>query len=250
MRRQKTTRNTGRMALRGACAAALCLLIGAAAGAQPQGAAVSLDHVVAAVNNRPILASDIVDLIQLSILEPNESILTPQRALDELINVTLIQQQIRQQDAQDVEAQPAEIETRLNEIRSSLPACVRANCTTADGWKRFLDTHQLTEQRVRIYVKFRSEILNFIELRFRSGIIVDDNEIQSYYRERLLPQYRAGETPPALESVSKRIQEILLEQRVNELFDVWMNNLRQEGGVEVLDPAYETAAKAMREASQ
>lgn len=245
MQRQWTMQNIGLAALH-------LLLIGAAAGAQTQSAPVSLDHVVAAVNDRPILASDIADQVQLSILEPTEGVLTPQRALEELISQALIQQQIRQKEALAVEAQPAEIDARLKEIRSTLPACVHAACATADGWKSFLDAHQLTERRVRSYLKFRIEILNFIEQRFRAGISLDDEEIQNYYREHLLPQYRTGETPPALESVSKRIQEILLEQRVNDLFDVWLNNLRQEGDVELLDPAYGAAnsAKAPREASQ
>lgn len=252
MRQRKTMRNTVRSGRRVAYWTVLCLLIGAAAGVHPQSASTSLDHVVAAVNNRPILASDITDQIQLSVLEPEEGALTPQRALEELISQALVQQQIRQQEALAIEAHPGEIETRLNEIRSSLPSCVRAGCASANGWNRFLDERQLTERRVRAYLKFRIEILNFIEQRFRAGISLDDEEVQSYYREHLLPQYRAGEKPPTLESVSKLIQEILLEQRVNDLFDDWLNNLRQEGDVEILDPSYEAAdsTKAPREANQ
>jgi len=45
-----------------------------------------------------------------------------------------------------------------------------------------------------------------------------------------------------LDQVAPRIQEILLQQRVNLLFDEWLNNLRKQGEVEVLDPALETPA--------
>ena len=41
--------------------------------------------------------------------------------------------------------------------------------------------------------------------------------------------------------VSSRIEEILLQQRVNELLDNWLSNLRKQGQIEVLDPALETA---------
>jgi len=41
----------------------------------------------------------------------------------------------------------------------------------------------------------------------------------------------------ALDKVSPRIQEILLQQQVNELFDNWLTDLRRQGDVEVLDPS-------------
>ena len=60
-------------------------------------------------------------------------------------------------------------------------------------------------------------------------------------QETLLPQYPAGEKPPPLQQVSSRIEEILLQQQVNTMFDSWLANLRKQGQIEVLDPALETA---------
>ncbi len=59
------------------------------------------------------------------------------------------------------------------------------------------------------------EILSFIELRFQQGIRITPDEIETYYTGTLLPQYPAGEKPPPLQQVSSRIEEILLQQRVN-----------------------------------
>ena len=87
----------------------------------------------------------------------------------------------------------------------------------------------------------RLEVLSFIELRFRQGIRISPEEIEAYYKDTLLPQYPVGETPPPLQQVSSRIEEILLQQRVNALFDTWLENLRKQGQIEVLDPALETA---------
>jgi hypothetical protein len=85
------------------------------------------------------------------------------------------------------------------------------------------------------------QILGFIEMRFRQGIQIPPAEIERYYRETLLPQFRAGEKLPTLESVAPRIQEILLQRQVNTLFDDWLKNLRQQGDIEVLDPALEAS---------
>ena len=37
--------------------------------------------------------------------------------------------------------------------------------------------------------------------------------------------------------MAPRIEEILLEQQVNVMFGTWLDNLRKQGDVEVLDPA-------------
>lgn len=247
MARTTAMRRAAAKARRGArlvFALAVFAALGGAARAQqsPSAAPVVLDHVAAVVNNQAILASEIDDEMRLEVLEPNSGGLTPRLALEELIGRALIEQQIREENAQIAEPSASEIETRLQEIRSRLPACVRANCASAEGWKSFLAAHGLTEARVEAYLKYRMQILSFIEQRFRQGILIGDGEIESYYREQLLPQYRAGDTAPPLQDVSKRIEEILLQQQVNALFDDWLNRLRKEGEVEVTDPAYETPA--------
>jgi peptidyl-prolyl cis-trans isomerase SurA len=206
-------------------------------------APVVLDRVVAVVNKHAILASDIDDEIRLSVLDPNlvgEGALTPPRALDQLINRALIEQQIREQDMQAIAPSQDEVNTRLEQIRGQLPACVRENCATDAGWKAFLAAHGLTPERVESYLRYRLEILSFIEQRFRQGIQISPQQIQSYYHDILLPQYAPGETVPPLDQVAPRIQEILLEKQVNVLFDAWLKNLREQGDVEVLDPSLES----------
>jgi hypothetical protein len=208
--------------------------------AQDQPAPAVLDSVVAVVNNQAILASDIDDEMRLSLLDPGRGgmgVLTRTRALDQLIGRALIQQQIRQEDAQAAEPSSAEVGTRLSEIRKELPACVRQDCASDAGWKNFLTAHQLTEDEVKTYLRYRLEILRFIEQRFRQGISISRQEIETYYRDTLLPQYAKGEATPPLDKVSSRIEEILLQQRVNVLFDDWLGNLRKQGDIEVLDPA-------------
>jgi hypothetical protein len=214
---------------------------------QPAQPVVLLDRVVAVVNNRAILASDVDEEIQLAVLDPGwtgTSALTPGLALERLISRALIQQQIRQEDAQAAEPSQSEVDARLQEIRKELPACVRLNCTSEDGWKAFLATHGLTPDRVESYLRYRIEILRFIEQRFRQGIRISPEDIETYYRKTLVPQYAEGEAIPPLDKVSPRIEEILLEQQVNVLFDDWLRNLRKQGDVKVLDPALETPETA------
>jgi hypothetical protein len=221
-----------------------CLTYGLAQVPPPAHALV-LDSVVAVVNRQAILASDVDEEMRLAVLDPGQAglgVLTRQRALEQLISRALIQQQIRQEDAQAAEPSQADVDARLAEIRKELPACVHRNCASDEGWKAFLAAHALTPQRVEDYLRYRLEILSFIEHRFRQGIRISPDEIEKYYRETLVPEYAAGETIPPLEKVSPRIEEILLQRQVNALFDDWLTNLRKQGEVEVLDPSLEAPA--------
>ncbi len=227
------------------CVGMMAIWLAAASGhcqTAPPVHPVVLDRVVAVVNNQAILASDLDDEVRLAVLDPGRAglgAISPQLALEQLISRALIQQQIRQEDAQATEPSQTEIDARLAEIRKQVPACVHFNCASDQGWDAFLVTHGLTPNRVQSYLRRRIQILRFIEERFRQGIRISPEEIGSYYRKTLLPQYAPGETIPPLDTVAPRIEEILLQRQVNALFDDWLNSLRKQGDVEVLDPTLE-----------
>jgi len=219
----------------------------------PASTPVVLDRVVAVVNNRAILWSDVTDALHLAALEPrrnDEEAPNARSALEQLISRMLIQQQIRQEDADAMEPAKKDVQDRLAELRKELPACVHMDCATDAGWKAFLEAHELTEQQAETYQRRRMEILAFIERRFRQGIRISQEEIEAYYRDSLLPQFAKGEKAPALKDVAPRIEEILLQQQVSAMFTAWLENLRKQGDVEILDPALEPAAAAPPTASE
>ena len=225
-------------------AALLFFAFGAlSAGSQERdGSRVVLDRVVAVVNSRAILVSELNDEMRVSILEQDNGGRgreTPQDALQRLIERTLIRQQIREEEERSLVPTEDEVSKRLGELRKRLPVCVHADCASDAGWNEFLAAHGLTQQRVESYLRNRIEILKFIEIRFRQGIHISPEQIEAYYRETLSPQYPPGRPVPALNQVSARIEEILLQRQVNALFSDWLDNLRKQGDIEVLDPSLE-----------
>jgi len=212
---------------------------------------VVLDRAVAVVNKHVILESDLHGEMRISILEPNGGLEpntggepTPQQALQQalerLISRNLIEQQISEEDIESIEPSQEDVNARVEELRKVLPVCVNASCATDAGWKAFLKAHGLTENDVDAYIRQRLELLGFIERRFRQGIQISQQQIETYYHGTLLPQYKPGDKVPALDEVAPRIEEILLQQQVNAMLDDWLKNLRQQGDVEVLDPALES----------
>jgi len=209
----------------------------------PSSSPVVLDHVVAVVNSRAILASDVNEEMLLSVLEPrgaDSATETLQGALQRIISRTLIRQQIRDEDARSIVPTKEEVQARLAELRKLLPVCARENCFTDVGWRTFLENHGLTQGHVESYLRGRIEILSFIEQRFKQGLSIPQQDIEAYYHNTLVPQYQTGQTVPSLDEVAPRIEEILLQRQVNAMFSSWLDSLRKQGDVEVLDPALES----------
>lgn len=205
-----------------------------------------LDRVIAVINGDVILESDLEEELHYAVLQPyavpsNQP--SRERALQRLINRTLILQQIRDMNMQEVEPKESEVDQRIAELRKQLPACMRFHCQTEEGWQAFLRANNFTVEEVKDHWRHRLEILSFIEQRFRSGIQIPQQDIQKYYQESFVPQFAKEKAkPPALNTVASRIEEILLQQKVNELLQDWLKSLRQRGGVEILDPEFKSLA--------
>jgi len=228
-----------RIGVAAACAAMPALTAPAPAG-QQAGAPVTIDRVIAVVNNWVILKSDLDREMRLSVLNPpsaNGESLDRRGALERLISRALIQQQTRKEDMLASAPTEAVLEARLGELRKELPACVRFQCATDQGWVSFLAANGLTMDEVKSYLRLRLETLALIEDRFRQGIRIPQEDVETYYKKVLVPQYPAQQKPPPLEAVAPRIEEILLQQQVNTLFEAWLENLRKQGDIEILDPA-------------
>lgn len=208
----------------------------------PDLAGAPADRIVAIVNGDLILDSDVNEDLRLDELEPYGASTTGQtpqqlraRALERLINRTLILQQMK---LQPVSAIPdAAVDKELEALRKNIPACRQYECNTQAGWDKLLASYGFTEQTLRDRWRIRMRVLKFIEQRFRMGIRITPEEIASYYEKTMLPQYaQLHVTPPSLDSISQRIEEVLLQQRVSSLLNDWLESLRAQGSIVVLHP--------------
>jgi hypothetical protein len=199
---------------------------------------VVLDHVVAVINGSVILESDVQEELRYAVLQPFSNLArnTPERAFQRLIDRDLILQQMR--TAEEVKPPtPEELQQRIAQLRQVIPECAPYHCETDAGWQAFLQAKGLTEKEVEAHWRQRIMILAFIQSRFGSGVRITAAEIAGYYHKILVPQLHGQKLPP-LETVSSRIEEILLQQRVSSLLLEWLQSLKSEGSVSILDAAY------------
>lgn len=209
----------------------------AAASASPQ---VTLDRVVAIVNGDLILESDVDAERRFAAFQPFSEAKTETRdeLIQRLIDRTLILQQMELQPQPPISDEAVDAE--LSTLRKAIPACAEYHCETDAGWQKFVEDQGFTVAEVRDRWRQRMEVLRFIEERFRMGIRISSAEVDDYYRKTMLPVYQKQNlTPPAEATVADRIQEILLQQRVDSLLDDWLAALRAQGSVRILKPGEE-----------
>ena len=202
---------------------------------------VLVDQVIAVVNGDLILESDIDEERRFEAFQPfRNPDGPPSRAsiIDRLIDRTLILQQAKLQP--DDRVTLPEAEAQLATIRKEIPPCKEFHCETDAGWQKFVQSNGFTMPQFEELWRQRMEILKFIEIRFRAGIRVTPDEIKAYYDKTLVPELaRQNTAPPALDAVSDRIQEILLQQRVGSLLIDWLASLKAQGTVRIMKPGEE-----------
>jgi peptidyl-prolyl cis-trans isomerase SurA len=202
-----------------------------------QGQGVVIDRVVAVVNEDLILESDVDEERRFEEIQPLRASTDSTRAkiIERLVDRDLILQQAALQPEDAVSDQ--ELDAQLATMRRDIPACKQFQCETDEGWKKFLDSHGFSVEEFRKRWRQRMELLKFIEERFRNGVKITDAEAKTYYEKTMLPEYaKRNVTPPSLEVVQKRIQEILLQQQVGALLEDWLKSLRAQGSVRIMTP--------------
>ncbi|CAN5644755.1 hypothetical protein BH10ACI4_BH10ACI4_30040 [soil metagenome] len=203
---------------------------------------VELDRLVAVVNEDVVLESDVDEERRLGAFQPfRDSRRNSSRdeIIERLIDRDLILQQFKiQAEGKVTEAQ---VDEQLTALRKDIPACKAYQCNTDAGWKRFVNDQGFSLDELKRRWRDRMEVLLFIEVRFRSGIQISDDEIQQYYDKTLLPLYASQKAvAPKLDLISHRIQEILLQQQVGSLLRDWLKTLRAQGTVRTIQSSEET----------
>jgi hypothetical protein len=92
----------------------------------------------------------------------------------------------------------------------------------------------LTPSKINELMRERILIDRFVEFRFRSFVLVTEQEIKRYYDEILVPQLRAaGQVPPALSEPKLRegIVGVVKQEKINAEIDKWLSSARQRADV-------------------
>lgn len=184
----------------GLVAVTLLLTLGAP---RTRAADVLVERVLAAVNETPVLLSDVRLLAALRGLEQ-------QAALNAAIDERLMFQEA-------VRLAPAPIGAREEQAAyESLKARVAGNGST-----------RLSEPGLRRLARTEATILRYVEFRFRPQVRVGDEAVRAAYQQ----ETGAQTAPSSFEERAPALRERLEQQALDERLETWIHGLRASGDV-------------------
>jgi len=194
-----------------------------------------VDRMVAVVNKRVILESELDQAVRVEFLMQGKSLdkVSPAdsaAALDRLVDRALLDQQIPHSEM--LAPTPEELADQVKSVRAQLPGAAND-----DGWKSLLAAYGLTQQDVEDSLVTDVRTLRFVDLRFRGLVRIDKTDINNYYQQKFLPEVRSrGASEPPMASVSGEIEKILAEQGITDMLNRWLETLRAQAHIEKMIP--------------
>lgn len=206
-----------------------------------------IDGIVATVNHKPIFRSDWDDAVRFEAFmqqKPLHQVSEPDKAsaLQRLIDRQLIAAEMG--DARYMQPSDEDLQQDVTKLRAQVPG------GAADqSWQKLLAGYGLTDVMLRDHLRTELQVMNFVEVRLRPNVHIQTEEIQAYYRDQVLPDLqKTGGKFVSLTEVEPRIRELLTQQRMDQLLDAWLHNLRQQAQIQtsIPIPARETAEDQVR----
>ncbi len=190
-----------------------------------------VDRIIAVVNHHLVTWSDLDEQMRFEALENVRALKdlgeTERRdAFDHLVEYRILRDQMQG----TAPAQPAEVDSRLAELRAAWHAE-----NDEAKWAATLNRYGLSVAELRDLVTNQLEILDFIEFQVKPLVRVSRTEVEEYYSNTLAPKVMAaGQTPEPLERVTPKIRELLNEQKTNQEMEKWLQKLKAQSKVQIL----------------
>jgi peptidyl-prolyl cis-trans isomerase SurA len=187
-----------------------------------------VDRVVANVNGHVVLQSDWEQEVAFEAFSNGrdpDSFTSAERkgALDRLIDQELLREQVRP----SLSAPAEQVAARVAEVRK-----LNQDCPTDETWRAKLQRYGLSESDLKKRLSDQIQLMTLVEDRLRPSIQIDQQAVESYYHDQLLPELRkAGSRAKPLTEVFGRIKDLLAEKKMNELLTGWLANLRSESHI-------------------
>lgn len=150
------------------------------------------------------------------------------RKLDVMIDERLIAQEATRIPTAEITQD--EVDKRRTELIKSFPSEVQ--------FRERVGSVGLTPEKIDELIRQRILIDRFVDFRFRSFVLITEQDIQRYYDEVLVPAIRnRGLVPPSLsdvqdgKSVRDGISATLKQRKINDEVERWLSQARQRADV-------------------
>ena len=175
-----------------------------------------VDRVVARVEEDIILQSDVEQLARYQLLVDGKSESEAQ-ILDRLIDQWIVR---KEAEASHFPGPlKADVDRGLQRLERSF--------AKKDDFDAQREKAGISEAELRQIVTAQAYLSNYLDSRFRPTVQVDEQAIQDFYNQAVIPRAKArGQEPPSFDAARDLIQEVLTQRGINEQADKWLKESR------------------------
>lgn len=193
-----------------------------------------LDRVVVTVNGNALLQSDWDGEVRYEAFmaaRPVEGFTAQEResALNRIIDQELLREQMRGGDFKP--ATDAEVDEQIKLLQAQY---TREH--PGQLWSTVLMRYGFSESEIRDRIELELNQLRLVNERLQPSVEVDPAEVESYYKVKIASQ-KSGTGPISFDEAKAKIHELLVQQKINQLLDSWLESLRTQAKIQRISRA-------------
>ncbi len=108
------------------------------------------------------------------------------------------------------------------------------------AFEKALQDYKITRDDLLDYFWWQSTFLRFVDVRFRPGVQVTDEEMRDYFEHHILPLAKKANPgqPVTFEEYRDRIEQTLVGQRVDQEIERWLERARRRTQIVFREEAF------------
>ena len=194
-----------------------------------------VDRIAVSVGNRVITEMDLDREIRITALlngaKPDFSPKSKRQTAERMVDQRLVRSEL--EASRYVLPSAGETETALQEEKSRFG--------NDAAYHRALSEYGVTEEDLTSRLLWQLTLVRFIDVRFRPGIQISDEEIRNYFNDHLrtlAAQVRPGKTA-SLDDYRDEIEQTLIGQAANQQVEQWLREARRRTRVQYHDEVFQ-----------
>jgi hypothetical protein len=184
-------------------------------------AAEIIDRIAVTIDKHVITESEILRQVRITAFingeKPVFSSENKRRTADRLVEQTLIRREI------ETSRYPTEAASKAQKLHEQL----RKRYPSDLQYRKALAEYEITAEDVEEALEWQATLLEFIEVRFRPGVQIPENELKDYFATEVVAK---GEKI-SFEEAREQIESILTQQRVDNALDRWLGQARTQARI-------------------
>lgn len=101
-----------------------------------------------------------------------------------------------------------------------------------------LERYGLTEAELRERLLWQLTVLQFINQRFRAGVVITDDDVRKYYDQHAAELKRQYPKENNFQALEPKIRDTVEGERINQAFNEWLDQARQNEKVDFKPGAF------------